>query len=1100
MNSEIKILYNNIPFIPNSYLPNDTYSKNDIINEIKLNLNESIFIINFFKPDNIDNKEPLKFNNPNYMLFNNKNDGIIYNLPSINFYNNFEYNVLNKKWFSDNYINKLLNDLGFYNFTTPSDFYGVENEETLFYQLLEITDINTNEKTTAVFIFFFINNENEKNNEKNSYYLNKIWNNVIYPYNDSNEIVDYIYINNNDIKYLSKKKNKMDVIFNNVEYINFLKKVEYNYYLKKNIDGIENTLVSGKSLIFNSEFIEKNKNETIIINLNEITVKQKNNINYGLFEKLNIHRVNKFKSFSNTALYNSLTSDDKINYCNMKIFNNNEKYLTYYNYNKENKIIQQYYINNTIPINKINFDLINKNLKKTLIRITNKIINPNFIYTLEIYDIFKNNNKLIFDANNNIVLINNVIFTNTYYLNVYKIVFNFENKIFYIILSLCFYNDKYISTYTNDVFYNNCFLLNNYYISPTSFNFTQKYNVYQNINNLTTSNFKYYYYFINYDNLSNYKTKSNIRPINHYYINVPNIIIDLKYENNNIFNVNNILPNLINGLIYDVILINTYYNELKNNIYSMPSTLILSIVLDNNIESYYVDKIIIDNEIYKNIKYTNCKLKKNILKLLKLDDVYLNYEISLLIKIPNEFMINSFETSLMMRILKNENEVEFIKLFNYNNGVGDFYDGYIVVPKLMLSDYYNFYTLNIYFDVFNNLDEENILLFNKDNFLLIPHNEIYTKELIKYDELRLNSDLVIGNIDNVDIQYTYDKLLNVYKENLNNKYIIFIDNCFNIKNYIHEINYLIEELLLINRDEIDKRENIIFIINNLIIYCIDLSDENRNLNLTYSETITKINDVFVLINNINLETSNNTLVNLSSSCITTKEYFKKRIEISINLINKNNLKNALINNILIYEEYIDFHENKLLNINNEIKFKKDIKINHVNNIMNLIIIKEINEKNLMKIANIYNSMKDVIKYDFNLINILNLENVLKNDHNIKFKKTFKLLIALIKLLLLLNGYEKFVDDEIKKNVIIEDNYNEIKSYFEFIDRISFLKKFLNINIYCENVNINKKIIVENIDIKNSKNIEKIDLTNEELLAMNYNYVNTNYFYLNILLK
>ena len=78
--------------------------------------------------------------------------------------------------------------------------------------------------------------------------------------------------------------------------------------------------------------------------------------------------------------------------------------------------------------------------------------------------------------------------------------------------------------------------------------------------------------------------------------------------------------------------------------------------------------------------------------------------------------------------------------------------------------------------------------------------------------------------------------------------------------------------------------------------------------------------------------------------------------------------------------------------------------------------------------------------------------------------------------------------------------NEIKSYFEFIDRISFLKKFLNINIYCENVDINKKIIDENINIKNLKNIKKIDLTNEELLMMNYNYVNTNYFYLNILLK
>ena len=287
----------------------------------------------------------------------------------------------------------------------------------------------------------------------------------------------------------------------------------------------------------------------------------------------------------------------------MKLFNENEKYMIYYNYVDNVKLITQYYVNNTISINNINFDLVNKNIYKTLIRITNKVIQPNFIYTLNLYNLLNNNNELFFNEMNEISY-NSIFFTNTYYTNLFKIEFIFDELKYYIILNLCFYNEKSIETYTNDVFISDCNLIENFCLMPTLYNFTNQFSIFQNTNNLTTKHSKYYYYFINYDKLSNNTTNYNIRPINHYYMNIPNIIISLKSNN-----VINILPSLINNLIYDIILINTFYPELKNNIYDMPSTLILSLILDNNIEKLLVNEIYINDELYKNItlKLFPCK-------------------------------------------------------------------------------------------------------------------------------------------------------------------------------------------------------------------------------------------------------------------------------------------------------------------------------------------------------------------------------------------------------------------------------------------------------------------------------------------------------------
>jgi len=937
-------------------------------------------------------------------------------------------------------------------------------------------------------------NEIIPNNLSESLYNNKIWGNKIYPYINSDEIVE-LNNGNNNVGYLNKNKNKIEINFDNVEYINFLDKILYNYYLENNISDLNNTIIFGKSLISNSEFVKLNNEETVIINLNEICVKQNNNINTGLFDKLNTFRMNKFNISSNTANYFSLTSDDKLNYNNMKIFNQSKKYSVYYNYLKNKKIVEQYYINNTIPIKEVNFNLVNKNIRKILITITNYIIKPDFSYELEIYNILQNNNKLIFDDDNNLNLVNVVINTNTYYSNLYRIVFKFDSKVYYIIMNLVFYNCNNLYTYENKTFVNNCYLIENFCLEPTFYNLTNNYNIYQNINNLTTENSKYYYYFVDYDKISNNKSDYNRRMINHFYMNVSNININLKYNETVISNIINILPLLINNIIYDIVLINTYYVELKNNIYNLPSTLILSLVLDNNIDTLYIDEEIIGDDRYKKINLTDNvdKTKNKIVELLNLGNEYLTSSFSLLIKVYEEYIINSFNSNILIKIVNEDTTEEIIKIFDYENGDGEVYGGYTIVPRIMISNYYNLYTMNIIFDVFNRLGEENVMLFDKDNFLLKLHTEIYSKNLIEYDAERLKTD-IIPNLDGIDINNKYEEYYNNYKKDLESNYTVFILNCQNIIVGINDIKILIEELLDIVRSEIIERQNIIDVVNGLIINCINLSENNRELYLTYSETITSINDLLVSIENIDIETSNEKLVNLKSSCVYIIRYFYCRIKIVEKLYEFNN---ELVSNINIYNEYYTNYNEILNNINLSLTFEDD-NIKRVNRCIQMLFFKDFTDKILEQMKLTYNVKVPLNIYNFSKENIENLKSELNG--NVECVELFKMIINFLKLC----DYKKKKCDElneiIRNNVLIKQDFNEINSYEVYIDRISQLKNML-INVFNDNYNenINLVNIVSNIQVNkniNSLYTKSIVIINvNELLMLNYNYLNTEYVFI-----
>ena len=91
MNDTINILYNNTPYIPNSYITNKVYDKSDKIDINRINNNSTIFIINLDILENDEFNETLAseylfYNNIDYMIFNINKNFTEYYLPSIKYF------------------------------------------------------------------------------------------------------------------------------------------------------------------------------------------------------------------------------------------------------------------------------------------------------------------------------------------------------------------------------------------------------------------------------------------------------------------------------------------------------------------------------------------------------------------------------------------------------------------------------------------------------------------------------------------------------------------------------------------------------------------------------------------------------------------------------------------------------------------------------------------------------------------------------------------------------------------------------------------------------------------------------------------------------
>ena len=146
----------------------------------------------------------------------------------------------------------------------------------------------------------------------------------------------------------------------------------------------------------------------------------------------------------------------------------------------------------------------------------------------------------------------------------------------------------------------------------------------------------------------------------------------------------------------------------------------------------------------------------------------------------------------------------------------------------------------------------------------------------------------------------------------------------------------------------------------------------------------------------------------------------------------------------------------------------------------------------------YNEKVPLNGYDFSKENIENLENELNG--NVECIELFKMIINFLKLCVYKQKKCDELNEIINNNVVIEQDFNEINSYEVYIDRISQLKN-MSINDFNDNYNenINLVNIVSDIQVNediNSLYTESNVIVNEnELLMLNYNYLNTEYVFI-----
>jgi hypothetical protein len=642
----INIINDISPYLPDIFLKNNIFSSSDETDYNTVVLaNTTIFIFNIY-PSDIGST--LQYDDPNYLLYGvyPENTEDLYFFPSLCFFipmiDNINYIVLedilitsgNEDDVSDILLN-LIKSIGY----DPN----LINFNYFRYRKLKCFDRTCSPSIVLYFYFYLKDPETTINyNYFNStvYYDQNYWNILIYPYTYSsgldfvenkNRNTNITYISSN---YLSQSTNNLNPLsFNNTDLIKYIEKIDYKYmenttnlFNKNNkMNLVKNYSINIKN--FNEFFNSINKS-TIFINNNEINKLYFENLDYEnkhlntyTLTKLNNNYINNNISYSNNDKKYSFTMNNKLS----NIKNNNNKYSCYdfdiINIPSIYQITKNYNINSYVDITKENLNLNNEllfvtntNLYKLLLSIDPYIINITYILKKYVYatvsDLSQNNNKLVFGSDTNKVNLffsNKLINTDTYYINKYKITYfttlsNGVKVSYLLLLSIVFYNGNNINitdlditantsqlgfiTYTNQdcsvtlsptIFFNN--FINNNIINKKALQFAL-YDV------------KKYYYNIDYSSISNMVNTFNYYYSNHFYFFIsnfsPNIVTytddEYKAPNNKL----NIVLSKVNNLVTNIVNINRNISNFKFNIRDSKTLLMMSIVLDSNINPGYI--------------------------------------------------------------------------------------------------------------------------------------------------------------------------------------------------------------------------------------------------------------------------------------------------------------------------------------------------------------------------------------------------------------------------------------------------------------------------------------------------------------------------------
>jgi hypothetical protein len=623
-----EINYDMRPYLPDIFINQNIYNSCDSVdNNNNIDINTTIFLINIDEPiDSI-------YNDPLYMLYGKKKDGEVYIYPSLNFYHfndislNTDYQVIYKTNEINNEIVNILNLIG-YNILNI-------NETQFEYQLLETNESLTKLKYKILYFYFNLKNYKEDQTEVNyneyetsTYYNNKIYNVLIYPYYKKTKEIKSLDIPNNYDNFVEDNnllKSIKTINFDNREIIKYYEKIDYKYFENikftmnpnTNLETLKNYSYNIKNYI---EYINQNNNlnkNIINISLNEISKMFYYSIEYNTKCEntytsiyLNNNHINNNISFSNQNNRYSYSMDKKI--ANINLYDSElKKYSSYYNENNtfNSTLYQQtvnYYLNFYYNINNINsqYQIINLYLYllKIFIFINPKIIDLDYLLnniTTSIYPLFIDSNILQFGQDNNklqLYLIGSVKETEIYYINKYKIIFEYKDyndKInsFIIILNIAFYNGNYFnilditSTTTTPLAYiNYTSIEESVSILPTIYTFQSKNRIYNQMNSFNIKNIKNYYYNINYLNKDQYSYLNNYISSYNFFDIIPNIITNLKTSDNNYYNnVINVLKSKINNFIINFINIEENYYNFIQNINKIKKYINLTTLYDENI-------------------------------------------------------------------------------------------------------------------------------------------------------------------------------------------------------------------------------------------------------------------------------------------------------------------------------------------------------------------------------------------------------------------------------------------------------------------------------------------------------------------------------------
>jgi hypothetical protein len=649
-----KINYDFRPYLPDIFIKQNIYNSCDTTNNnTNVDINTMIFTINIDRPINS------QYNDPNYILFGVKNPSAPYEyeFPSLNFYTpkdsespnlNITYKIVNTNNQITDGLGQILNSIGY-------DLLNIDENQFSF-SMLELFDENTPTIKYTVLYFYFnlknydSNQVNYNQYEKTTYYDNKTYNVLIYPFNNNTDVIyNLININNSytstftfEIPQTQTTKSIQNINFDNREIIKYYEKIDYKYFENTKFTMDEKTCITTLKnysyLIKNYvEYINNlNYNQTINVGLNEISKIFYYSSDYNLKNPnsltlhLNNQHINNNNTYSNQVNRYSYTMDSKISNINKYCYDSKNYSSYYYTTNTfESTLYQQtinYYLNGYYNICDTNSQSqmakLNKFLYKIFVFINPKIIDLNYLLNnveTSINPLFNESNNLQFGKDNEkmeLYVIGDIIDTLIYYINKYKIKFEFTDETtdkkfsFIIILNIAFYNKSYFNILDTDTTTNTPLAYTNITSIEESISLLPSvYSIYNsdNLNNIFFYNtlndyngdmgIKNYYWNINYlyDKIS--QTSDNIINMYNFYEIIPNILTNLKTNTDQYYNnVINVLKNKVNNYIVNFINIQKNYISYTHYINNIKKYI--------NFATLYDETIIQDgNNDDANIKY-----------------------------------------------------------------------------------------------------------------------------------------------------------------------------------------------------------------------------------------------------------------------------------------------------------------------------------------------------------------------------------------------------------------------------------------------------------------------------------------------------------------